>query len=78
MKGFALLGCLLVAGCTAPLVDLKASCLPMREYSAVDQASLATEWLTLDPKSLTASQFIPDAIKMRDANRACKKSTQPP
>ena len=70
MRTIAIALCLALAACASP-VDIQVHCLPMVTYDAAQQALLAQEWAKLDPNSLTASKFIPDAIKMRDANRAC-------
>ena len=65
---------LALAGCGTPTVDVQTVCLPMANYTPAQQSTLAKEWAALDPNSITASQFIPDAIQMRDANKAaCKK-----
>ena len=74
MRIFAAILCLLLSGCTwdaPPPIDVQVHCLPMREYNAAQQAALASEWAKIDPLSVTMSLFIPDSIRMRDANRAC-------
>jgi len=73
MRTIAIALCLAMAACASP-IDVQVHCFPMATYDAAQQALLAQEWAKLDPNSLTASKFIPDAIKMRDANRACTAS----
>ena len=78
MRLLAITFLLALAACGTPTVAVRTQCLPMVVYSQEDQATLAKEWKALDPKSVTASRFIPDAIKMRDADRACQSVSSPP
>lgn len=71
---YIILACLALSACGTPTIDVQTQCLPMATYSPAQQAQMAQEWAALAPSSLTASLFIPDAVTLRDANRAaCAK-----
>jgi hypothetical protein len=76
-RTLAILACLALSACGTPTLDVQVQCLPMATYTAAQQAQMAQEWAALAPASLTASLFIPDAITLRDANRAaCTKAAK--
>lgn len=54
--------------------DVQASCLPLKAYTAAEQAQLSTELKKLSQDSAILGVML-DYEKMRDADRACISST---
>lgn len=61
---------LLLVACAAT-VEVQVQCLPLVEYSAVDQVELGRAYEAL-PRGSILRRVIQDYLAMRDADRACR------
>lgn len=69
MRALALAACALLGAC-ASIPTPKAVCLPLKPYTAQEQARLAAAIATLEPGSDIIGAIL-DYQRMRDADRAC-------
>jgi hypothetical protein len=78
MKRLAIIACLMLSACQTT-TDMQTVCLPMHDFTAV-QPKLVKEWVQLKteyPDWATTQEFIPDAVTLRDENRAaCAKAVK--
>ena len=63
------LSLLCLSGCATPIGNCKL--LPLKEYDDAFKAALAVE-LSVVPAESATFEFIVDAIRLRDATRACQ------
>lgn len=75
-KILPVLGLLCLAGCASPPVaDVRVVCLPMANYTPDQEKAMGRAYAGL-PDSSALRLFVADSIALRDANRACLKSSQ--